>query len=57
VFYLLFSVHEGANYLQKMVICSVFGCDSESGKPTNRENGIAFHRFPNREKIPKQYDQ
>jgi hypothetical protein len=57
VFHLLFSVEEGASYLQKMVIRSVFGCDSESGKSTNRENGIAFHRFPNREKFLKQYAQ
>jgi hypothetical protein len=57
VFHLLFSVEEGPSYLQKMVICSVFGCDSESGKSTNRKNGIAFHRFPNREKFPKQYAQ
>jgi hypothetical protein len=57
VFHLLFSVEEGPSYLQRMVICSVFGCVSESGKSTNRENGIAFHRFPNREKFPKQYAQ
>lgn len=38
-----------------MPCCSVYGCRSRQDDKNNRENGIFFHRFPNRNNSPKRF--